>query len=86
MAKANKKALSKKMFEIATMGKVIHPLHRDVKFRQELKHERRRMERHIINLSRFKRSTCAYCKPKVDVDDNDYSIRSPKHLPFSGGE
>ncbi|RPI86154.1 MAG: hypothetical protein EHM34_00220 [Nitrosopumilales archaeon] len=56
MAKANKKAMGRRNFEILTTGEVnFGPNHRAVKLKELAKRERRRNEHRMLNLSKFKR-------------------------------
>jgi len=50
---ANKKARDKMWFEIATVGKVLHPTHRQVTSANKQKKDRKRAEQRKINLLKF---------------------------------
>jgi hypothetical protein len=52
---ANKKARDKMWFDIATVGKVLHPTHSQVTSANKQKKDRKRAEQRKINLSKFKR-------------------------------
>ena len=55
MAKSNRKAWSKREFDLAINRKVLRPVHRTVKLAQLEKRQRRRNEQKLLNLSKFKR-------------------------------
>jgi len=55
MAKANQKALGIKDFERATLGGVAHPNHSQVVLANRQKKDRKRADKHKLNLSKFKR-------------------------------
>lgn len=56
MSKANQRARGKRQFELAIKGEVnFGPNHRAVKLAQLAKRERRRLERHKLNMTKFRR-------------------------------